>query len=349
MSEEIKPYKIAVPDAALSDLIDRLRRTRLPSERSPGRTEVSADPEEQRWAAGTPLSEVSPRDDAVPLLFKHGWPGSFLEGVKLIKPLTEPPSLLPRRDPLSLPSYGFSTYPSQRGFGIKHCGRVLHTLMVERLGYERYAVAAGGGWGWFVARAMGIEFGSSTTSSSSIGAYLTPDHYPAPSLTKSPPLLYRATPPREKAGMERAAAIFYAHSHGYGAIQSTRPQTLAYAKLVAWSVRRLTLIRRRVCAPGWVSVYWFSAAGPAASFNLYYEFAQAHRPEVFDTEALQRWNGDVPLGLAYFPADVFNFPGLWGRALGPVVFEREHERGDHFPGWEVPELVAEDLRVMFGK
>ena len=95
----------------------------------------------------------------------------------------------------------------------------------------------------------------------------------------------------------------------------------------------------------WISIYYFSTAGPAASQKIFYE-NEHRKPSVFP--ACQAYV-DVPLGIARFPKDLILLPKLWNQTMGQVVFEREHEKGGHFGAWECPDAVVGDLRTMFGR
>lgn len=107
----------------------------------------------------------------------------------------------------------------------------------------------------------------------------------------------------------------------------------------------------------WVSLYWFSTAGPAASVRLYYEFehaqrgggADAGRGESMPLRQVEAWQPAVKIGLGCFPKDLFVLPFAWARQLGPVVYEKHHPDGGHFAAWERPDAIVDDLRTMFGK
>ncbi|MCJ1297811.1 hypothetical protein MMC08_000599 [Hypocenomyce scalaris] len=101
----------------------------------------------------------------------------------------------------------------------------------------------------------------------------------------------------------------------------------------------------------WVSIYYFSKAGPAASVRLYYEATSEHTsPDGLTIDkAMFHYVPLVKLGLSYFPKEIIPMPLGWGRVLGPVVFESHHEYGGHFAAWENPQALATDIRTMFGK
>ena len=144
---------------------------------------------------------------------------------------------------------------------------------------------------------------------------------------------------------------------GYNEIQRTKPQTLGYGladspvALLAWIYEKLhdwtdnyPWTDDEILT--WVSIYWFSTAGPAANTRIYYEVGHATDS---DRAALGKYIPHVKLGLAYFPQDLDVPPKNWGRTLGPVVFESQHPDGGHFAAHERPEALMDDLNKMFGK
>ena len=160
----------------------------------------------------------------------------------------------------------------------------------------------------------------------------------------------------EKAALARTD-WFAQEGCGYNEIQRTKPQTLNYGladsptALLAWIYEKLhdwtdayPWTDDEILT--WVSIYWFSTAGPAASTRIYYEVSHAAD---FSTSALGAYIPHVKLGLAYFPKDLSVPPKSWGRTLGPVVFERQHPDGGHFAAHERPEALVGDLNAMFGR
>jgi pimeloyl-ACP methyl ester carboxylesterase len=383
----INPFKIAIPDSELADLKERLLRTRYQDEleevgRERGvpladikriaeywtttfdwrKTEAALNQLPQFTtdiaAEGFDLITVhfihakSTVESAIPLMFVHGWPGSFLEGTKIIAPLTEGTPAFDIVIP-SLPNFGFSGGIKKPGFSVDQHAEVLHKLML-RLGYDEY-VTQGGDWGAFITRAMASAYSPRHLKAQ----HLNLGFYGIPSFRKTPLLFLQSmlTPftPKDRAGLEKTGK-FFTEGNGYGAIQSTRPQTLGYgltdspAGLLAWIYEKLhdwaddyPWTDDEICT--WVSIYWFSTAGPAASTRLYYELQQNIMPTI---ERLRGWM-DVKVGFGQFPNDVTTLPLLWAKQLGPTVFQREHLDGGHFPAWEKPEYVVADLRDMFGQ
>lgn len=168
---------------------------------------------------------------------------------------------------------------------------------------------------------------------------------------------------KEKEGLVRSQ-WFAQEGSGYRFEASTKPQTLGYAladspvALLAWIYEKLhdwtdnyPWTDDEILT--WISIYWFSTAGPAASLRIYYE---AIRHEVTKPAKPARnwipkasdWIPHVPLGLAYFPKELAVVPHTWGRTLGRVVYESDYDRGGHFAAWERPDAIARDLQQMFG-
>lgn len=150
---------------------------------------------------------------------------------------------------------------------------------------------------------------------------------------------------------------FETEGRGYSVTQSTKPQTIGYALtdspigLLAWIYEKLhdwtdayPWTDDEILT--WVSIYWFSTAGPAASVRIYYEAAKDTNMGRLRT---RRYIPHVKLGLSYFPKEISVIPKTWGRTMGPVVYERDHESGGHFAASENPEAIAGDLKEMFGK
>jgi len=168
---------------------------------------------------------------------------------------------------------------------------------------------------------------------------------------------------RDKAALKRCQ-WFNVEGQGYAGMHSTKPQTIGYAlqdspaALLAWIYEKLhdwTDIEHCSWSDDeiltWVSIYYFSKAGPAASVRIYYEAFPSHvKPGgVTVNQAFFDYIPNVKLGLSYFPKEILPMPHTWGRVLGPVVFESHHESGGHFAAWENPEAIASDLCEMFGK
>lgn len=184
-----------------------------------------------------------------------------------------------------------------------------------------------------------------------------------PKLTSQPLLaLQHALKPyneKERRGLERTN-WFLKEGSGYRTEQGTKPQTLGYALadspigLLAWIYEKLhdwtddyPWTDDEILT--WISIYWFSTAGPAASLRIYYEAIHTNDPSDPSRDSTANWVPNVKLGLCYMPKELGVVPKTWGRTMGPVVYESEHDKGGHFAAWERPEVIVEDLRKMFGK
>jgi pimeloyl-ACP methyl ester carboxylesterase len=292
--------------------------------------------------------------DAIPVLFCHGWPGSFYEVRKLLPLLTaaspEHPSF--HVVALSLPGYGFSEAPRKQGFAGAQYAEVAHKLMLA-LGYNEY-VTQGGDWGSMVTHKMATLYGGKHHK-----AWHT--NFPValpPSLTKNPLsfLAFLVTPfsAAEKAGLARTMSI-RTQGTGYFAEQSTQPQTLGYSLadspvgLLAWIYEKLhhwtddyPWEDDEVLT--WVSIYWFSRAGPTASLRIYFE-ATNSKDMSESTSVFPK----IPMGVSFFPKELIILPIAWIRRDNRVVSEFHHDSGGHFAAHEKPEELADDLRKMFGR
>ncbi|KAH7198320.1 Alpha/Beta hydrolase protein [Fusarium flagelliforme] len=391
MADDIKPYRIKVPESDIQLLKDKLESARFPAE-----DEVSDD-----WTYGAGLNDVkrlaaywkdefdwraqeaklnqypqfttnvsvdgfgdleihflhqrSSKANSIPLLFFHGWPGSFAEVFKLLPLLTEPkdgPSFHVVAP--SLPNHCFSDGVSKRGFGIPRYGETMHKLMLK-LGYDKY-VTQGGDWGYIITRMIGAQYPEHCLAShmNMIPAVSPPN----PLKTPWQFLRFWLFPftAQERKGIEQMKN-FFNEGLAYNLIMSTKPSTIGFGladspvALLAWIYEKLhdwtddyKWTDDEILM--WVSLYQFSKAGPAASARIYYESRHADQEL---TKKVNDWIPGVLLGLSYFPKDIVFVPKTWGRTLGPVVFERIHTSGGHFASIERPEELVEDVREMFGK
>ncbi|KAL8769062.1 MAG: hypothetical protein Q9209_004848 [Squamulea sp. 1 TL-2023] len=306
------------------------------------------------------VHQTSPVENAIPLLFVHGWPGSFLEVTKILPLLSDVKDGEPAFHIVapSLPNFGFSQGVKKKGFALPQYAEACHNLM-QKLGYTQY-VTQGGDWGTWITRTIGLLYPSACKASHINMVAANP-----PSVTTTPSLptaVQHAVTPytdAEKAGLQRSE-WFQKEGSGYSSIQSTKPQTVGYALadspvgLLAWIYEKLhdwtdnyPWTDDEILT--WVSIYLFSTAGPAASVRIYRESTHADDEILSMRTKARTFVPDVKLGLAYFPKDLFVHPRSWGRTLGPVVFEHVNEKGGHFAAWECPESVAGDLKEMFGR
>ncbi|OTA60458.1 alpha/beta-hydrolase [Hypoxylon sp. EC38] len=394
-SDAVEPYQIKVPDVAMEKLKAKLELATFPAETSfsndrnygaplddikrLARTwqdkydwrRIEAELNEKLPQFSTTIGVEGHEDlkihfvhkkgdkpGAIPLLFCHGWPGSFLEVTKILPLLT---SGTEDDEPVfhvvapSLPNFGFSQRTSKPGFGLAQYAEVCHKLML-RLGYEKYATQ-GGDWGFMITRAMGLQYPSHVIASHVNLILAKP-----PNPLRSPLLILQYVlgwySAHEKAGLKRTS-WYNDEGNGYRQIQTTKPHTPGFAladspvALLAWVYEKLKdwtdeydWTDDEVLT--WVSIYQFSEAGADASLRIYYEtFHKTGGGE--EMTQLLEWNGKVPLGLSYFPRDLVVLPSSWGRTLGPVVFEKRHEEGGHFASFEKPEALVRDIRDMFVK
>ncbi|KAJ7207580.1 Alpha/Beta hydrolase protein [Mycena pura] len=297
-------------------------------------------------------------EGAVPLLFVHGWPGNFIEVRKVAPLLAEVSPDHPSFHvvALSLPGYGFSEAPKKKGFQITQYAEVGNKLMLA-LGYNEY-VTQGGDWGGVITRKIATVYGGKHSK-----AWHT--NFPIvqpPKLSLNPFRLLTAASmalallwlsPAEAAALARARET-QRTGLAYLRLQATKPQTLGYALadspagLLAWIYEKLVAWTDGYAWDDdevltWISVYWFSRAGPAASLRIYYEAAAAGDlvPSVHDAAPA------IPMGVSYFPGELAGLPRNWVRRTGNVVFEAEHPMGGHFSAYETPALLVEDIRKMF--
>ncbi|WP_214405783.1 epoxide hydrolase family protein [Pseudonocardia lacus] len=371
MSDEIRPFRIEVPEADLKHLHDRLATARWPGE-LPGVGWTRGVPLEhlkelaEHWRTGHDwrareaelnrfpqftteidgqrihfLHVRSDRPDATPLLITHGFPSSVAEFLHLIGPLVDPAEgpafhvVAP-----SLPGYAFSTPLASTGWTMGRTARAWVELM-RRLGYQRYGVH-GGDIGGGVSGLVAALDGSHVT-----GVHVVTDPLTAANVaTFIPGLADRldGNDPVDKLILDRMAE-FRTDGSGYLAIQNTRPQTIGYGLVdspllqLAWIAEKfeawtdLPIDRDQLLTT--VSLYWFTGSGAGAAHTLY---EQAHSAD---------WGAppDVPQGFAVFGADETV------RRLVPAPPEAhwtEFERGLHFPAMEAPDQLAADLRAFFG-
>ncbi|KFY27436.1 hypothetical protein V491_00920 [Pseudogymnoascus sp. VKM F-3775] len=312
------------------------------------------------------VHQESKVDGAIPLLFVHGWPGSFIEVTKLLPILTAGSKTQPAFHVVapSLPGFGFSGGPKERGFGLKQHAETMHNLMVS-LGYDEY-VTQGGDWGAFITRSQGLLYPQSVKASHlnffpTVPSLTNAIYHPITTLQVMFNFVTNYTEGRRRLAQ---TSTFLSAGSGYNVIQSSRPQTIGYAQadspvaLLAWIYEKLhdwtdayPWTDDEILT--WVSIYWFSAAGPAASSRIYHEArAPDAKPKNGDIHLIQTardYSSGPKFGLSHFPKELMPMPYSWGRMVGAVVQEVEHESGGHFAAWEKPEELCGDVRKMFSK
>ncbi len=386
ISETIRPFQIDVRQAELDDLRQRITNTRLPDrETDPSQgvrletmqalarywaSEYDWRRFETRFAAfphfvteidGVDIHFIhvrSKHEDALPLIVTHGWPGSTVEQLKLIGPLTDPTAhdastadafdlVIP-----SLPGHGFSGKPTETGWDPIRIAKAWVVLM-KRLGYERY-VAQGGDWGNAVTEQMAL-----LKPEGLLGIHTNMPATVPPDVSKA-----LASGGPKPAGLsaeeDRAYDIlkhFFATGVGYANEMANRPQTLYAIEdspvgLAAWmldhDVASYELIARAFAGnPGGVSRddvldnvthYWLTKSG-VSSARLYWESHLAF----FDVKGV-----DIPVGVTVFPDELYPAPRSWAEKAYPnLIYFNVVDRGGHFAAWEQPELLSKEVRAAF--
>ena len=238
--------------------------------------------------------------------------------------------------------------------GYTEYGQLLSGLLTRKCLISNLVVQ-GGDLGYLVARFIASKYGPKHCK-----AYHVNSAMPAePTATTYPELHAKvkatALTESEIAGLGRTQS-FSTEGNGYLREQSTRPHTIGYSMtdspigLLAWMYEKMhdwsdkyTWSDDEILT--WVSIYYFSKAGPAATSHLYYEI-EHRQPPAF---AAAQVYIDVPIGIARFSKDLILLPKLWNQTMGPVILESEHESGGHFAAWERPDAIIKDLCTMFGE
>ncbi|NYJ08088.1 epoxide hydrolase family protein [Petropleomorpha daqingensis] len=385
----IRPFEVRIPDEAYTELRHRIAATRLPTrelvaDRSQGvqlaalgellrywggdydlrrvETRLNALPQYVTGIDGVDVHFVhvrSPHENALPLVMTHGWPGSIMEMIDSVGPLTDPTAhggsaedafhlVLP-----SLPGYGFSAEPADLGWDLARTARAWAELM-RRLGYDRY-VAQGGDVGAGVTDTMGRQGPDGL-----IGIHT---NLLVPALND--PAALPAGTDEEKAALA-AIRIFSTTGNGYFVEQSTRPQTIGYAlldspaALAAWMIDHDTdayykiarafvdgqpsgnLTRDHVLDN--VTAYWLTGTGASAA-RSYWEAYGADAPAAGSAPLP---DPTIPVAFTAFPGEIWKTPRSWAAAAYPTLaYYNAVDRGGHFAAWEEPELFATELRAAF--
>ncbi|RDW93094.1 epoxide hydrolase family protein [Aspergillus mulundensis] len=294
------------------------------------------------------LHHRSSRKDAVPLLFVHGWPGSFFEALKIIPLLTEPGDSTKQAFHVvapSLPGYGFSSYSKKRGFALKQHAECFAGLM-KKLGYEKY-VCQGGDWGSSIVRYMALNFPESVQAIHiNMFLALPPDH-----LKEKPKSEYSE---QEQKNMERTE-WFATNERGYQRIQETKPVTLGYAfhdspvALLAWFVGKLhAWTDRYPWTPDelihWVLIHY--QGSPSAAMQIYKEAAAVLNEN--PNSMLGRYIKQ-PVGGSVFPKELWISPREWMEENCNIKFWRQHSSGGHFAAWERPQELVDDVAEFYAR
>ena len=393
----IRPFTIETPEADLDDLRARIVATRWPEketveDQSQGPRLATMQAVARYWAEeydwrkceeklqALPhfITEIdglgihfihvrSEHENALPLIVLHGWPGSIIEQLKIIDPLTNPTAhggsagdafhlVIP-----SMPGYGFSGKPAETGWGPEHIARAWAELM-KRLGYDRY-VASGGDWGAEIVDVMGAQA--------------------PPGLLGIHTNFAGAVRPDVAAGVQSGAApsglddeeirnyeklkLFFATDAGYAIESATHPQALygiadSPVGLAAWMIDHdatsMALISR-VFVDGAqegltrddvldnITHYWLTNTGVSAA-RIYWE----DRVGFFDPKAWptadDRAIVDIPVAVSVFPDEIYTPPRSWAEQAYPkLIHYNKLDKGGHFAAWEQPELLTEEVRTGF--
>jgi pimeloyl-ACP methyl ester carboxylesterase len=392
-AELIRPFKANIPPAALDDLHLRLRMTRWPDketvdDQSQGIQLAKLKPLVEYWSTqydwrkaeaklnalpqfmteidGVDIHFIHVRSKhpkALPLIITHGWPGSVFEMVKSIEPLTDPTAHGGRPEDAfdvvvpSMPGFGFSSKPTETGWGTDRIARAWAELM-KRLGHTRY-VAQGGDWGSPVSQAMarqapagliGIHVNLPAVVPPEIAAILATGG-PAPDgLTKEERIAFDALSAGARMG-----------SRSYAAMMGTKPQTIGYAVtdspvgLAAWMLGH----------PGFahwtydstdpekspdevlddITLYWLTNTATSAG-RIYWEYGGG-KSVVFS--AVEKTHEiALPVAVTVFPKEIYLAPESWARRAYPnLSYFHVAEKGGHFAAWEQPEIFTRELRAAF--
>lgn len=377
---EIREFTFDVPESQLDDLKQRLALTRWADKETPDdwsqgvplaymrdvvaywsdgydwrrcEAELNAQPQFITEIDGIDIQFMhvrSPYDDAAALVMTHGWPGSILEFMKVIGPLTDPTAhggdakdafhvVAP-----TLPGFGFSGKPDTPGWSIEKIARAWATLM-GRLGYSKW-FAQGGDWGSAVTHAIGVQAPAGCEAV----------HTNMPLLAPSPAVLENLTPFEEQC---LAGNQYYMDwDSGYSKEQSTRPQTIGYA-LVDSPVGQCAWVLEKFWC--WtdcdghpenaltidelldnIMMYWLPGVG-ASSARIYWESFNAalfgEKPQI-----------TLPAGASIFPHEIFRSSERWCKERFPnLVHYNQLDKGGHFAAFEQPDLFVNEIRTCFGK
>ncbi|MFI7615856.1 epoxide hydrolase family protein [Nonomuraea terrae] len=385
----VRPFRIEVPQREISELRRRVKATRWPDketvgDRSQGVQLAKLRPLVEYWGTGYSWRKVearlnalpqfiteidgldiqfahirSPHAGALPLLMTHGWPGSIIELLKVIGPLTNPTAHGGRAEDAfhlvlpTIPGYGFSGKPTSTGWNPGRVASAFHKLML-RLGYLRY-VSQGGDWGAIISEVLavqrpegllGIHVNMPGTVPPDILRHLR-NFDPAPATLSG----------REKIAYDRLLH-FYRDGFGYAAMMNQSPQTIGYAladspvamaayyydKFAEWTdsggePEKVFTYDEILDA---ISLYWLTNTGTSSS-RSYWEGAQAGGGP-FDAVDIPT----LPVAVTVFPAEIYRAPRSWGeQAFGNLIYWNEVDKGGHFAAWEQPQLFSQEVRAAF--
>ena len=391
--DAIRPFRVDIPEEKLADLCRRLAATQWPeketvTDQSQGVPLATMKQLVQYWQAGYDWRKVEARlnalpqfiteidgldihfihvrsnhQNALPLIVTHGWPGSVIEQLKIVDPLTNPTAhgasasdafhvVIP-----SMPGYGFSGKPTTTGWGPEHMARAWAELM-KRLGYTRY-VAQGGDWGAFVVDQMGLQAPAGLLAIHTNMPATVPADVDKALLAGAPP------PSGLSADEERAyqQLVRTFKQVEYAKMMAARPQTLygiadSPVGLAAWLLDHndadaqpaaavASALNRTTSSTGEltrdeildnITLYWLTNTGVSAS-RLYWEY----KGGFFNTKGVS-----IPVAVTVFPGEQYEAPRTWTeRAYPKLIHYNKVDKGGHFAAWEVPGLLSAELRAAF--
>jgi pimeloyl-ACP methyl ester carboxylesterase len=389
-STDVQSFRIEIPEERFDDLRRRIAATRLPSkelveDRSQGVQLATIQELARYWTTDYDFGRIEMRlnalpqftteidgveihfihvrsrhEDALPLIMTHGWPGSVIELLETVGPLTDPTAHGGRAEDAfhlvlpSLPGYGFSSEPTELGWDAARTGRAWAELM-HRLGYTRY-VAQGGDVGALVTDLMGRQAveGLAGYHLNLLTAVLAiGDHLPRES--------------EQERAAAAAVATFRQDGFGYFLEMATRPQTIGYAlldspvALAAWLLDHDTdsyykisrafvagepvgnLTRDNVLDN--ITLYWLTGTAASAA-RSYWEDARALAAAIASGQPPPPVT--VPVGFTTFPGEIWASPRSWVEAVYPdLAYFNEADKGGHFAAWEEPQVFAAELRAAF--
>jgi pimeloyl-ACP methyl ester carboxylesterase len=388
----IRPFQVtAVPDAELTDLRRRINATRWPeretvADATQGVQLATIQALARYWGTDYDwrrcearlqdlpqfITEIdgldihfihvrSKHENALPLIVTHGWPGSILEQLKIIGPLTDPTAhgasasdafhlVIP-----SMPGYGYSGRPTTTGWDSAHIARAW-TVLMKRLGYEKF-VAQGGDWGAIITEIMGAQAPPGLLGIHTNMANVIPPDIDKAAFSGAPAPAGLSA--EEKVAYERLTFV-YAKGIGYGFQMGLRPQTLygiadspvgLAAYFLDHDARSYELITRvfngesegltRDDILDNVTITWLTNTGVSGA-RLYWENWGS------SFFAVKGVGAGIPVAVSVFPDELYPAPRSWAeRAYPKLIFYKKHDKGGHFAAWEQPQLLVEDVRAGF--
>ena len=390
----IRPFRINMSQEALVDLRQRIAATRWPeketvTDQSQGLPLATMQELARHWAINYDWRKVeeklntlphfittidgldihfihvrSKHKNALPLIVTHGWPGSIIEQLKIIAPLTNPTAYGGKAEDAfhviipSMPGYGFSGKPTSTGWGVERMARAWDVLM-KRLGYTRY-VAQGGDWGAFVVDLMGVQAPAGLLAiHTNYPGSVPADVYKALLAGEPPPSGLSAEERRAYEQLDRTLKQRVA----YAKYMASRPQTLygiadSPVGLAAWLLDHddaggqpaaavVAALNRTTTTTGEltrdeildnITLYWLTNTGVSAS-RLYWEYKGGF------------WNAkgvSIPVAVSVFPGEAYQAPRSWTeRAYPKLIYYNQLDKGGHFAAWEQPTIFAQELRAGF--